>query len=108
MPYYIFSHALSCAGTVTALVQVYFRHFEDQLIRLAMGKPPNGHFIPGVDTGKLDADTIDDIMDKWILSVCRALSGIDILGLSGYVPKGSCGAATSDEVDVPWSLAQAA
>jgi hypothetical protein len=60
------------------------RQFEDQLVRLAMGKAPNVHFNPGVTTGKLSTVKVEAARDAWVRHMVRSLPGVDIIGKTGY------------------------
>ncbi len=67
--------------------QVFIQQFEDQLIRMALGKAANGHFSPNVHTGKLSSDKVVAIKDAWVKSMSRALSGVNIVDAAKYTFK---------------------
>ncbi len=73
--------------------------FEDQLIRLALGKEANVHFSPGAATGKFIEEKAQKTKDAWVRHLVKALPGIDVLGKSGYTFKDDDGSAVMvDEV----------
>ncbi len=70
---------------VRCVTKAFIRAFEDQLLRMAMGKAANVIFQPGVHTGKLTEDKVKTITDAWVRYVCRSLPGIDVAGQCRYI-----------------------
>jgi hypothetical protein len=65
--------------------QALLRAFEDQLIRLTMGKTQNASFVPGVHTGKFTEEKCAIVKDAWVRWVIRSLPAVDVLSKVDYV-----------------------
>ncbi len=61
------------------------RTFEDQLLRMAMGKAANQSSQPGVHTGKLTAEKAQTITESWVRYVSRTLPGVDVVRKANFV-----------------------
>ena len=72
-------------------------HFEDQLIRLALGKTPNEVFNPGVHTGKLAEEKILTTRDAWVKFLSRTFPGVDVVDKTGYKFSAADSAATKPD-----------
>lgn len=65
--------------------KAYVRTFEDQLLRMAMGKAANQIFQPGVHSGKLTAEKVQTITESWVRYVSRSLPGVDVVQKANFV-----------------------
>jgi hypothetical protein len=81
------------------VTQAFIRIFEDQVLRMAMGKAANQSFSPGVHSGKLNDEKVRTITDSWVRFICRSLPGVDVVEKSAYVfADGGDAAPKADEV----------
>lgn len=72
-------------GSIFCSCKVWIHDFEVQLVRLSLGKPPTSTFIPGVHTGKMNADKIGIVTDAWVRHIARQHPDHNIAQLASYI-----------------------